>query len=280
MSSFSERPSILDNPRADRVKKVAALAGRSARSKQGKILVEGPQAVRELVRCRSSFVEDVYYTAQAAQIHPDVIEDARRACRWVHEVTDEVCEVLSRDSQGICAVARTEAIESVLPEIQSGDTLVVIAQGRDPGNVGTIIRTADAMGARAIVSVKGSVDSSSPKVIRSSAGSVFHLPIVPAASFDEACQTLRGMNAGILGTSGAQGAYSLTSLMSYAAWERRGWLAQTHAWVFGNEAQGMSDDEMAACDALVMIPMSGQAESLNVASAAAMCLFASQSARV
>ena len=279
MSSFSERPSILDNPRADRVKKVAALAGRSARSKQGKILVEGPQAVRELVRCRSSFVEDVYYTAQAAQIHPDVIEDARRACRWVHEVTDEVSEVLSRDSQGICAVARTEAIESVLPEIQSGDTLVVIAQGRDPGNVGTIIRTADAMGARAIVSVKGSVDSSSPKVIRSSAGSVFHLPIVPLSSFDEACQTLRGMNAVILGTSGAQGAYSLSELMSQAALEGRGWLVQSHAWVFGNEAQGMSDDEMAACDALVMIPMSGQAESLNVASAAAMCLFASQSAR-
>ena len=280
MSSFSERPSILDNPRADRVKKVAALAGRSARSKQGKILVEGPQAVRELVRYRSSFVEDVYYTSAAAQTHPDVIDNAERLCRWVHEVSDEVSEALSRDSQGICAVARTEAIESVLPEIQSGDTLVVIAQGRDPGNVGTIIRTADAMGARAIVSVKGSVDSSNPKVIRSSAGSLFHLPIVPAASFGEACQTLRGMNAVILGTSGAQGAYSLTSLMSYAAWERRGWLAQTHAWVFGNEAQGMSDDEMAACDALVMIPMSGQAESLNVASAAAMCLFASQSARV
>ncbi len=279
MSSFSERPSILDNPRADRVKKVAALAGRSARSKQGKILVEGPQAVRELVRYRSSFVEDVYYTSAAAQTHPDVIDNAERLCRWVHEVSDEVSEALSRDSQGICAVARTEAIESVLPEIQSGDTLVVIAQGRDPGNVGTIIRTADAMGARAIVSVKGSVDSSNPKVIRSSAGSLFHLPIVPAASFGEACQTLRGMNAVILGTSGAQGAYSLTSLMSYAAWERRGWLAQTHAWVFGNEAQGMSDEEMAACDALVMIPMSGKAESLNVASAAAMCLFASQSAR-
>ena len=280
MSSFSGRPSILDNPRADRVKKVAALAGRSARLKQGKILVEGPQAVRELVRCRSSFVEDVYYTAQAAQTHPDVIEDARRACRWVHEVSDEVSEVLSRDSQGICAVARTEAIESVLPELQSGDTLVVIAQGRDPGNVGTIIRTADAMGARAIVSVKGSVDSSSPKVIRSSAGSVFHLPIVPAASFGEACQTLRGMNAVILGTSGAQGAYSLRELMFQAALEGRGWLVQSHAWVFGNEAQGMSDEEMAACDALVMIPMSGQAESLNVASAAAMCLFASQNARV
>ncbi|WP_449490433.1 TrmH family RNA methyltransferase [Actinomyces sp. Marseille-QA0893] len=280
MNNFSERPSILDNPHAERVKKVAALAGRSARFKHGKILVEGPQAVRELIRHRSSFVEDVYYTSAAAQTHPDVIDDAERLCRWVHEVSDEVSEALSRDSQGICAVARAEAIETSLPEIQSGDTLVVIAQGRDPGNVGTIIRTADAMGARAIVSVKGSVDSSSPKVIRSSAGSVFHLPIVPAASFGEACQTLRGMNAGILGTSGAQGAYSLTSLMSYAAWERRGWLAQTHAWVFGNEAQGMSDDEMAACDALVMIPMSGQAESLNVASAAAMCLFASQSVRL
>ena len=280
MSSFSERPSILDNPRADRVKKVAALAGRSARFKHGKILVEGPQAVRELIRHRSSFVEDVYYTSAAAQTHPDVIDDAERLCRWVHEVSDEVAQAISRDSQGICAVARTEAIESVLPEIQSGDTLVVIAQGRDPGNVGTIIRTADAMGARAIVSVKGSVDSCSPKVIRSSAGSVFHLPIVPAASFGEACQTLRGMNAVILGTSGAQGAYSLSELMFQAALEGRGWLVQSHAWVFGNEAQGMSDEEMAACDALVMIPMSGQAESLNVASAAAMCLFASQNARV
>lgn len=280
MSSFSERPSILDNPRADRVKKVAALAGRSARSKQGKILVEGPQAVRELVRCRSSFVEDVYYSASAARLHSELISEATQACRWVHEVSDEVSEALSRDSQGICAVARTEAIESVLPEIQSGDTLVVIAQGRDPGNVGTIIRTADAMGARAIVSVKGSVDSSSPKVIRSSAGSVFHLPIVSLSSFDEACQRLRDQHCVILGTSGVQGAYSLSELMSQAALEGRGWLVQSHAWVFGNEAQGMSDEEMAACDALVMIPMSGQAESLNVASAAAMCLFASQNARV
>ena len=280
MSSFSERPSILDNPRADRVKKVAALAGRSARSKQGKILVEGPQAVRELIRHRSSFVEDVYYSASAARLHSELISEAKQACRWVHEVSDEVSEALSRDSQGICAVARTEAIESVLPEIQSGDILVVIAQGRDPGNVGTIIRTADAMGARAIVSVKGSVDSSSPKVIRSSAGSVFHLPIVSLSSFDEACQRLRDQHCVILGTSGVQGAYSLSELMSQPALEGRGWLVQSHAWVFGNEAQGMSDEEMAACDALVMIPMSGQAESLNVASAAAMCLFASQNARV
>ena len=280
MSSFSERPSILDNPRADRVKKVAALAGRSARSKQGKILVEGPQAVRELVRCRSSFVEDVYYSASAARLHSELISEATQACRWVHEVSDEVSEALSRDSQGICAVARAGAIQSELPEIHAGDCVVVLAQGRDPGNAGTIMRTADAMGARAILAVKGSVEASNPKVIRSSAGSVFHLPIVPAASFGEACQTLRGMNAAILGTSGAQGAYSLTSLMSYAAWERRGWLAQTHAWVFGNEAQGMSEAEMASCDALVMIPMSGKAESLNVASAAAMCLFASQNARM
>ena len=170
MNNFSERPSILDNPHAERVKKVAALAGRSARFKHGKILVEGPQAVRELIRDRSSFVEDVYYSASAARLHSELISEATQACRWVHEVSDEVAQAISRDSQGICAVARAEAIETSLPEIQSGDTLVVIAQGRDPGNVGTIMRTADAMGARAIISVKGSVDSSSPKVIRSSAG--------------------------------------------------------------------------------------------------------------
>ena len=136
------------------------------------------------------------------------------------------------------------------------------------------------MGARAIIAVKGSVDASNPKVIRSSAGSVFHLPIVPLSSFDEACQCLHDQRCVILGTSGAQGAYSLSQLMSQAALEGCGWLVQSHAWVFGNEAQGMSDEEMAACDALVMIPMSGQAESLNVASAAAMCLIASQNARV
>ena len=195
-------------------------------------------------------------------------------------MTDEVSEALSRDSQGICAVARSGAIQSELPEIHAGDCVVVLAQGRDPGNAGTIMRTADAMGARAIIAVKGSVDASNPKVIRSSAGSVFHLPIVPLSSFDEACQCLRDQHCVILGTSGAQGAYSLSQLMSQAALEGRGWLVQSHAWVFGNEAQGMSADEMAACDALVMIPMSGQAESLNVASAAAMCLFASQNARV
>ena len=280
MNNFSERPSILDNPHAERVKKVAALAGRSARFKHGKILVEGPQAVRELIRHRSSFVEDVYYSASAARLHSELISEATRACRWVHEVSDEVCEALSRDSQGICAVARSGAIASELPEIYPGDCIVVLAQSRDPGNAGTIMRTADAMGARAIVSVKGSVEASSPKVIRSSAGSVFHLPIVPLSSFDEACQRLRDQHCVILGTSGAQGAYSLSELMSQTALEGRGWLVQSHAWVFGNEAQGMSNEEMAACDALVMIPMSGQAESLNVASAAAMCLFASQSARV
>ena len=280
MNNFSERPSILDNPHAERVKKVAALAGRSARFKHGKILVEGPQAVRELIRHRSSFIEDVYYSASAARLHSELISEATQACRWVHEVSDEVAQAISRDSQGICAVARAGAIQSELPEIHAGDCVVVLAQGRDPGNAGTIMRTADAMGARAILAVKGSVEASNPKVIRSSAGSVFHLPIVPLSSFDEACQCLRDQHCVILGTSGAQGAYSLSELMSQATLEGRGWLAQSHAWVFGNEAQGMSDEEMAACDALVMIPMSGRAESLNVASAAAMCLFASQSVRL
>lgn len=280
MKNFSERPSILDNPHAERVKKVAALAGRSARSRQGKILVEGPQAVRELIRYRSSLIEDVYYSQQAVELHPELVSEAFDSCRWVHEVSREVATAMSPDSQGICAVARAEAIVTSMPHVHAGDTVVVIAQGRDPGNVGTIMRTADAMGARALITVKGSVDTSSPKVIRSSAGSLFHLPVVPVGSFEEACKVLRETNAVILGTSGVQGAYSLTSLMSQATLEGRGWLTQTHAWVFGNEAQGMSEAEMAMCDALVMIPMSGKAESLNVASAAAMCLFASQSVRV
>lgn len=271
---------MLDNPRAERVRRIAALAGRSARSRHGLLLVEGPQAVRELVRHRADAVQDVYLTEGAARIHPDVEADARAATRWVHEVSDEVAAAMSSDAQGVIAVARTEAIRRTTPNIDSGSTLVLLAQGRDPGNVGTIIRTADAMGASAVITVAGTVDVTGPKVIRASAGSVFHLPVVPVSSFDEGGAVARSLGAKLLGTSGGAGSQNLADLMLSATMESRGWLVGTHAWVFGNEAKGLSSSELAACDLLVRIDMSGKAESLNVASAAAMCLFASQTVRL
>lgn len=278
MSSFAERLTVLDNPRADRVRRVSGLVGRSARSRSGLMLVEGPQAVRELAAHRPDAVRDVYVREDAWQTHADVVDAARRATRWVHPVTAEVSTAMSGDSQGICAVASVDAISRELPEPSVGETIVVIAQGRDPGNVGTIIRTADAFGAVGVVVVAGTVDASSPKVVRSSAGSVFHIPVCVVASFTDARTLVHGRSAALLGTSGGAGSLSLSDLLVQGL-SARSRLSQSHAWVFGNEARGLSGEEMRLCDALVSIPMAGEAESLNVASAAATCLFASQTVR-
>ena len=278
MSSFAERLTVLDNPRGDRVRRVSGLVGRSARSRSGLMLVEGPQAVRELAAHRPDAVRDVYVREDAWQTHADVVDAARRATRWVHPVTAEVAAALSGDSQGICAVASVDAISRELPEPSVGETIVVIAQGRDPGNVGTIIRTADAFGAVGVVVVAGTVDASSPKVVRSSAGSVFHVPVCVVASFADARTLVHGRSAALLGTSGGAGSLSLSDLLVQGV-SARSRLSQSHAWVFGNEARGLSGEEMRLCDALVSIPMTGEAESLNVASAAATCLFASQTVR-
>lgn len=278
MSFSAERLIVLDNPRADRVRRVSGLVGRSARSRSGLMLVEGPQAVRELAVHRPDAVRDVYVREDAWETHEDVVDVARRATRWVHPVSAEVSAAMSGDSQGVCAVASLDALSRELPEPSEGETIVVLAQGRDPGNVGTIIRTADAFGAVGVVAVAGTVDAASPKVVRSSVGSVFHIPVCVVPSFADARALVHGRSAALLGTSGGAGSVSLSDLLVQGV-SARSRLSQSHAWVFGNEARGLSGDEMRLCDALVSIPMTGDAESLNVASAAATCLFASQTVR-
>lgn len=278
MSFFAERLTVLDNPRADRVRRVSGLVGRSARSRSGLMLVEGPQAVRELARFRPGAVRDVYVREDAWVTHADIVEAAQRATRWVHPVTAEVSVALSRDSQGVCAVASADAVSRELPELSVGETLVVLAQGRDPGNVGTIIRTADAFGAVGVITVSGTVEATSPKVVRASAGSVFHIPVCIVPSFEEAHALIHRRSAALLGTSGGAGSLDLSQMLAQGV-SGRSRLSQSHAWVFGNEAKGLSGAEMRLCDALVSIPMTGDAESLNVASAATACLFASQTVR-
>ena len=278
MSFYAERLTVLDNPRADRVRRVSGLVGRSARSRSGLMLVEGPQAVRELARFRPGAVRDVYVREDAWVTHADIVEAAQRATRWVHPVTAEVSVALSRDSQGVCAVASADAVSRELPEPSVGETLVVLAQGRDPGNVGTIIRTADAFGAVGVITVSGTVEATSPKVVRASAGSVFHIPVCIVPSFEEAHALIHRRSAALLGTSGGAGSLDLSQMLAQGV-SGRSRLSQSHAWVFGNEAKGLSGAEMRLCDALVSIPMTGDAESLNVASAATACLFASQTVR-
>lgn len=267
---------MLDNPRSERIKKVAALSGRSARKKAGLILVEGPQAVGELLRFRPDSISDVYFTQSFADRHPDLYEGIRREVRWFHLVSDQVARKISAESQGVAAVASATAIggqgeplEDELGAVASGSGfMVILPETQDPGNLGTMIRTADAMGAAAVVLGHGTCEVGNPKVIRSSAGSVFHLPVYEE-DFGRLTALARERGITVLGTALSDASKSLPAMLE------DGELARAHAWVFGNEARGLSDEQRELCDVLVHIPMAGAAESLNVAASASMCLFAS-----
>ncbi len=271
---MTERPvgrhlsATLANPRAERVKQVAALAGRSARRRAGQVLVEGPQAVRELVAHRAAQVKDVYVLEDALGTRgtlASIADAALEAGLSVYPVTPDVATALSADSQGIVAVASSQAVWSELPATPR--LVAILSQVRDPGNAGSAIRVADAAGADAVVLAGDSVDPTNPKVVRATAGSLFHLPVVRAASLADAVALAREAGLTILAAD-VSGDTELGSTQGPD-------LTGPTAWVFGNEAWGLSADELSLADHVVRIPIFGQAESLNLGTAAAVCLYAS-----
>lgn len=291
----------LANPRADRIKAVRALAGRPARSRHGQFLVEGPQGVREAVRYAAADVRDVYLTDAAAQRYPEIVADAAAARLHVHLGTREVLEAMSPDAQGVLAVlaATSATLEDALaarPAARSGRPLLVavLATVRDPGNAGTVIRAADAAGADLVVLAGESVEVHNPKVVRSTAGSLFHLPVVSGLSLPDAVARLRAAGCQVLAADGA-GDRDLDDLLDVAGRTEAGDgrpgaaegggdrsgvgqspdLAASTAWVFGNEAWGLPEEDRALADAVVRVPIRGLAESLNLATAATVCLYAS-----
>ena len=259
----------LTNPRSDRVRAVRALSRRSARVRSGRFLAEGPQAVREAVRWRPGEVLDLYLTAEAAGRHTDIAEAAARRGVRVHEVSDDVLAAMcdTEAPQGLAAVCRVApaALEDVLAA--GPRLLVLLTHVRDPGNAGTVIRGADAAGADAVLVSESSVDVHGPKVVRSTAGSLFHLPVVTGLAVEPTLQRLRTHGIRLLAADGA-GDATLGAVD----------LARPHAWVMGNEAWGLEPHVRQACDEVVRVPIYGRAESLNLAMAATLCLYASAEA--
>ncbi len=274
----------LTHPRAERVRSVRALAGRSVRERRGRFLVEGPQSVRELVRFRPDQVEELVLRPDVALRYPEILAAAEAAGCLVRTGTPEVLEAMSPDAQGILAVARTwDATATALP---AGARLVaVLATVRDPGNAGTVIRVADAAGADAVVLAGSSVDPFNPKVVRSTAGSLFHLPVLRAPDLGAALAGLRAAGCAVLAADG-RAPHDLDDLLDLAASPMAADapdgvpdLRAPTAWLFGNEAHGLSAAELAWADAAVRVPLRGAAESLNLATAAAVCLYASARAQ-
>ena len=272
----------MTNPRAERVRQVAALAGRPARERSGRFLVEGPQAVREAVRFAAGSVRAVYLSDEAAVRHPEIAVAADDAGLVVRLGTPAVLDAMSADAQGVVAVVGL--LGTSLPAVLAGAPRLValLAHVRDPGNAGTVVRAADAVGADAVVLSEGSVDLHNPKTVRSTAGSLFHLPVVTGVELPEAVDALREAGLTVLAADGA-GAFDLDDLLDLAGGGAGSSgapdLALPTAWLFGNEAWGLPDDVLALADAAVRVPIRGAAESLNLAAAAAICLYASARAQ-
>lgn len=275
--AFSERPEPAHlSARSERVKKVATLSGRSARSKEGLFRIEGPQAVRSLLTFSPQYAHAVYLTAEAIRAHPELASLAFAANVPAWEVETTVIRAMVREQgnasvanpQGVIAVARHidrpwRELVDALPS-HGPVTIAVCERLQDPGNAGLVLRTADAAGALAVFFGEDSADVLSPKVVRASAGSLLSVPFARKAPIADLLSALKERGIAVAATS----PYGNTDLYRSTPDART-------AWVFGNEAQGLEDETIKACDVVVRIPLFGRAESLNLATAATLCLFES-----
>ena len=256
---------MLENPRSPRVRAVAKLTKRSARQETGLFLLEGPQAAREALAYRPDTVIELFATPTAMERHPDVRDAAREAGLEVEYTTEAVLDAMADTvtPQGIVAVAR-QSPSSLKDVFAASPRLVAICEEvRDPGNLGTIIRAADAAGADAVVLTGRTVDPYNPKVVRATTGSLFHVPVAVGA--DLASVVERAHAAGLRVIAADVGGDDFLA--------RRSMLAEPTAWLFGNEARGLEDEALAQADFALRLPIYGRAESLNLATAASVCLY-------
>ncbi|WP_055528299.1 TrmH family RNA methyltransferase [Streptomyces graminilatus] len=269
---MSAAPELI-SPRSARVVAARRLARRNFRGKDRLFLAEGPQAVREAAGHADTLVE-LFATVDAVERYADIVGEARTAGARVHLADESVIADISttvtpQGLVGICRFLDTpfEDILKARPRL-----VAVLANVRDPGNAGTVLRCADAAGAEAVVLTDASVDLYNPKAVRASVGSLFHLPVAVGVPVEEAVAGLREAGVRILAADGA-GPDDLDDELD------KGTMGGPTAWVFGNEAWGLPEETRALTDAVVRVPIHGKAESLNLATAAAVCLYASARAQ-
>jgi TrmH family RNA methyltransferase len=241
------------NPAVKAARKLARAGGRSG----AELLVEGPQAVREsLGHLRRLFVA-------GAAVDGELASAARAGAVDVVVVSESVLAALAGtvSPQGVVGVAELPGAD--LDTALDGARLVVVLwEVRDPGNAGTIIRTADAAGADAVVLTGHSVDPRNGKAVRASAGSLFHLPIVEEPDWQRVAGACRAHGLQLVAAD-AGGPAVHTALD----------LTAPTALVFGNEARGLDGKVRADCDLLARVPIHGRAESLNLAATVAVLTY-------
>ncbi|WP_041547636.1 MULTISPECIES: RNA methyltransferase [unclassified Nocardioides] len=243
-----------------RVKEARKLSRRSVRTERRLFLADGPKAVEGALA--ADVVVELFATPAAAEQYADLLGGFPAAL-----VDDGAMAGLS-DSvtpAGLVAVCRFLDDEPVV-DARVSRLLAICADVRDPGNAGTVIRCADAVGGDGVVLAGNSVDPYNPKTVRASVGSLFHVRIGQERHPATAVSHARSAGFTVLAADGA-GDVDLFDADEL--------LAGPSAWLFGNEAWGLPEELAALADHRVRIPIYGRAESLNLSTAAALCLYAS-----
>ncbi len=226
----------------------------------GEALVEAPGAIAAAVEAGALRV--LWHTHDAAQRHPDLLAAAHQAGATVQPVADHVLEAMAatRGPQGMVGVAVLAPVDPATA-LDEATLAVVCVAASDPGNVGTVVRTADAAGADAVLLADHAVDPANPKAIRAAAGSLFHLPVGRGA-WEEVAEAARQQGLALV-------ACDHTAATAHHAADLR----RPTALVLGSEAHGLSRAVVAACDHVVAVPQRGRAESLSLPVAAGVVLF-------
>ena len=244
----------LHSPHVGRVKALIGSRGVKERSESGLFVAEGIQALREALTCQQGpAIETLYLSPSGAQRISDL--DVTEVN--VVEVSDAVMEAMTSTvtPQGVLMVCSIPNIA-----ITSESFFIYLDRIQDPGNAGTILRSADAFGARAIITSPQSVDMYSPKVVRSTAGSLWHIPVFEAVELATLLAELKNPECIVLSSHASESIVDFRATGPCVA-------------IFGNEGAGTSSAELAVSARTVAIPMSGQAESLNLSAAASIVMF-------
>jgi TrmH family RNA methyltransferase len=195
---------MLIDPKAAKVKGVAKLTKKDARSSTGLFLLEGPQGLKEALE-RPKLIVELFATQEVVERYPDLFERAESSRLQVQLVSEAVLKALSGTStpQGVVAVC--QQIDVSLEDIVASKPKLValLANIRDPGNAGTVLRAADAAGADAIIFSSNSVDVYNPKVVRSTTGSLFHIPFAVDVDIEHAIKILKDSGMQIFAANGS-----------------------------------------------------------------------------
>lgn len=239
------------------------LRKRTLRSTEQVVVVEGAELL-SVARSAGAAIEAVYVAAEGAD-GPAVVELTARLLAEGGRVFELAPGVMERVASTVSPQPVLGVVSyrpATIGDLVATDLVVVCVDVRDPGNLGTVIRTADAAGVDAVVCCDGTVDPTNPKCVRATAGSLFHLPVVEGGTAAEALAAL-----------GARGCTTVATVVrdgtDYTAFDWTGPVAL----VLGNEASGLPEELVAALDARVTVPMAGRSDSLNVSVSAAVLCF-------